>query len=142
MLIFVFVKRMAILVTAFLSLFLGGRVGFSVAFSQTDKDTSLSASISDSITDDSPAALGREMSFMSVGGNAFSGNTTGFSGSVRLTQSGRRINPSTKTTFRLVKAGKVVDGRSFLQRGISLSQLLPDLFSSNRQLHLMGILRL
>ena len=131
---------MAILVIAFLSLFLGGRVGCSVAFSQTDKD--LSASISDSITDDSPAAIGREMSFMSVGGNAVSCNTTGFSGSVRLTQTGRRVNPSTKTTFRLVKAGKVVDGRSPLQRGISLSQLLPDLFSSSRQLHLMGILRL
>lgn len=142
MLIFVFVKRMAILVIAFLSFFLSGREGFSAAISQTDNTPSVSASISDSITKDSPAALGRVMSFMAVGGNAFSGNTTSFSGSIRLTQTGRRINPSTKTTFRLIKDGKVMDGRSPFQRGVSLLQSLPDLFSFNQNLHLMGILRL
>lgn len=142
MLIFVFVKRMAILVIAFLSLFLSGREGFSAAISQTDKTPSVSASISDSITKDSPVALGRERSFMAVGGNAFSGNTTSFSGSICLTQTGRRINPSTKTTFRLIKDGKVMDGRSPYQRGVSLLQSHPDLFSFNQHLHLMGILRL
>ena len=133
---------MAILVITFLSLFLSGRDGFSLAISQTYKDPSLSASISDTFTKDSPVAFGREMFFMSMGGNAFSGNTNSFSGSIRLTQTGRRINPSTKTTFRLIKAGKVMDGRSPFQRGVSLLQLLPDLFSFNQHLHLIGILRL
>ena len=133
---------MAILVITLLSLFLSGRDGFSTVISQTDKGSSLSASISDAFTKDSPAAFGREMSFVAVCGSAFSGNTTSFSGSIRLTQTGRRINPSTKTTFRLVKAGKVIDGRSPFQRGVSLFQLLPDLFSFNQHLHLMGILRL
>ena len=104
MLIFVFVKRMAIFVIAFLSLFLSGREGFSQADSQN---------ISDSITKDSPADFGREMSFISVCGEAFSGNPTSFSGSIRLTQTGRRINPSTKTTFRLIRSGKVIDTHNF-----------------------------
>lgn len=142
MLIFVFVKRMAILVIVFLSLLLSGRESFSAAISQTDWSYGMSTSVSDSITKDRPVSFGRDISFLPVGGNAFSGNTTSFSGSIRLTQTGRRINPSTKTTFRLIKAGKVMDGRSPFQRGVSLLQLLPDLFSFNQHLHLIGILRL
>lgn len=133
---------MAIFVITFLSLFLSGRQGISAVIDKTDRNSFLSASISDSITKDSPVTFGREMFFMSVGGNAFSGNTSGFSGSVRLTQTGRRVNPSTRTNFKLIKAGKVIDGRGCFLRGFSLFQPLPDLYSFNRHLHLFGILRL
>ena len=82
------------------------------------------------------------MCIVAVGGNAFSGNTTSHGSSVRLSQTGRRINPSTKTTFRLIKAGKVIDGRGYVFRGFSVFRLPPDCFSFNQFLHLMGILRL
>lgn len=82
------------------------------------------------------------MCFAMAGGNAFSGNTTSHGSSVRLSQTGRRINPSTKTSFKIIKAGKVIDGRGYVFRGFSVFRLVPDLFSFNQHLHLMGILRL
>lgn len=82
------------------------------------------------------------MCFAMAGGNAFSGNTTSHGGSVRLSQTGRRINPSTKTSFKIIKVGKVIDGRGYVFRGFSVFRLVPDLFSFNQHLHLMGILRL
>ena len=75
-------------------------------------------------------------------GNAFSGNSTGHGGTIRLPRAGRRINPSAKTSFRFLKTGKVLDGRGRFLRGISLFRPLPGLFLYNRHLHLMGILRL
>ena len=135
-------KRLAVILIALLSFFLNGQRESSAVISQDEWGTDVSVNTTDFITKDSPITFCRDMSFMPMSGNAFSGNTTSFSGSIRLTQTGRRINPSTKTTFRLVKAGKVIDGRSPFQRGVSLFQLLPDLFSFNQHLHLMGILRL
>lgn len=92
--------------------------------------------------DASVPVMGREMCFVAFGGNAFSGSDTSHTGSIRLTQTGRRVNPSTKTTFKLIKSGKVMDGRGSFLTGVSLFQPLPDLFSFNQQLYLMGVLRL
>jgi hypothetical protein len=136
------VKRFAVILITFLSLLLSGRdVSAAVSF-QTETKVCLSATFSDTICKDSKATLGREMCIIAYGGNAFSGNTTSHGSSVRLSQTCRRIHSSTKTTFKLVKAGKVMDGRGCFLRGFSLFQPLPDNFSFNQHLHLMGILRL
>lgn len=135
-------KRIAVILITFLSLLLSGRdVSAAVSF-RAEPGTSLSAQINDSISKGFPASLGREMCFAMAGGNAFSGNTTSHGGSVRLSQTGRRINPSTKTSFKIIKVGKVIDGRGYVFRGFSVFRLVPDLFSFNQHLHLRGILRL
>lgn len=135
-------KRFAVILITLLSLLLSGRdVSAAVSF-QTETGASLSAPTSESICKDAQSTLGREMCFMAYGGNAFSGNTTSHGSSIRLTQTGRRIHSTTKTTFKLIKGGKVMDGRGCFLRGFSLFQPLPGLFLFNQHLQLMGVLRL
>ena len=132
--IFAFVKRLAVILTFFLSLLLGGR---EVRAAVVTAGSGESAQISQTVWD-THAAPG----LMAAGSNAFSGNSTSHGGSIRLPRAGRRVNPSAKTSFRLLKAGKVLDGRGRFLRGISLFRPLPGLFLYNRHLLLMGILRL
>lgn len=49
----------------------------------------------------------------SARGVSFSGETNSFTPTVRTLNSGRRVQPSSKTSFRVVKAGKVVDRQTF-----------------------------
>ena len=51
----------------------------------------------------------REICITSAQGYTFAGNNSTNSVSVRLTQSVRRINQPVRSTFRIVKGGKVID---------------------------------
>lgn len=51
----------------------------------------------------------REICITAAQGYTFSGNNSTSSVSVRITQSGRRIHQPVRSTFRIVKGGKVVD---------------------------------
>ena len=135
-------KRLSVILITFLSLFLGGVEIYAVDFLHDQTDAFIIAKLSGTINAGSQSTLGREMCLLAVGGNAFAGNTTSQGSSIRPTQAGRRSNPSTKTSFKIVKAGKVIDGRGYVFRGFSVFRLSPDYFSFNRHLHLMGILRL
>ena len=128
-------KRLAIILISLLLLILGGR---GVA----DTGVSVSAQAADSICEETAPIMGREMCLMAMGGNAISGNTTSQGSSIRLTQTGRRVQPSTKTSVKLIKAGTVMDGRGSFLRGVSILQPLPGLFLFNWHLHLFGVLRL
>lgn len=141
-LIFVFVKPLAVILIIFLSLFLSGR-GISAAdYLPEETSAVITANKSGTINAYSRATPGREMCLAAVGGNAFSGNATCQGSSIRPTQTGRRVNPTTKTTFRLIKAGKVLEIRGTTHQGTPLFQSHPDKFLFNQYLHLMGILRL
>lgn len=58
-------------------------------------------------------ALNRDICITSAQGWAFSGSENGNPVSVRSSQTGRRTSPSTKTTTRLVRTGKVIDTHNF-----------------------------
>lgn len=51
----------------------------------------------------------REICITSAQGSTFAGNNSTNSVSVRLTQSLRRLNQPVRSTFRIVKGGKVID---------------------------------
>ena len=135
-------KRLSVILITFLSLFMGGIEIYAVDFLHDQAGAFTIAKRSGTINAASQSTLGREMCLLAVGGNAFAGNTTSQGSSIRPTQAGRRINPSTKTSFKIIKSGKVIDGRAYVFRGFSVFRLPPDYFSFNQLLYLMGILRL
>lgn len=51
----------------------------------------------------------RDICITAAQGYSFAGNNSSNSVSVRTTQTGRRTSPQTKSSFRIVKSGKVID---------------------------------
>ncbi|MBQ9583095.1 MAG: hypothetical protein IJR25_02055 [Bacteroidales bacterium] len=64
-------------------------------------------------SDGTQTSLGKEMCITGAVGNTFSGNSNSHFSSIRVNQTGRRINPSPKTTSRLVRTGKIIDTHNF-----------------------------
>ena len=65
----------------------------------------------------------------------FSGEDNTVSPSVRSTNSARRIQPSTKSAFRLVKAGKTIDRQHFRTFLTTLGQFQSGIHSTSRYIH-------
>ena len=57
-------------------------------------------------------ALNRDICITSAQGSSFSGNNNTNSVSIRNSNTGRRTSPQTKSTFRIVKSGKVIDNNN------------------------------
>ena len=66
---------------------------------------------------------------------AFSGDGNNFTPSVRSTNSGRRVQPSTKSAFRLIKAGKVFDRNNFSTFQAAILQFQSGIRSNSRYIH-------
>lgn len=56
---------------------------------------------------------------------------------VRSSNSGRRIQPSTKFPFRIIKAGKVVDRTNYYTFRISILQFQSGIFSASRYIYVI-----
>ena len=84
----------------------------AVASLHIEAGTCLSARINDSIGKD-PASPNKEICFAASDHHVISGDTVSHSNSIRLPQTGKRINPSTKTASRIIKAGRIIDTKNY-----------------------------
>lgn len=104
-------KWMLLILSLILSLSGGGRseaVGEAPA-----QDTPCSVSDAPSSDQSPDYAPNRDICLTSAQGYSFTGNDSTNSVSVRNSNTGRRTSPQTKSTFRMVKSGKVVDNNLF-----------------------------
>lgn len=65
----------------------------------------------------------------------YTGENNSLSSSVRSTNSGRRVQPSGKAPFRVIKDGKVIDRHNSLAFRTELKQFPSGIHSSNRYIH-------
>ena len=107
---FAMMKFLTLILSLFLSLFSGGRVN-SVSEEQLDGNRySVSERSSSEKTIDH--SINRDICITAAQGYSFTGNNSTNSVSVRTTNAGRRTSPQTKSTFRVIKSGKVVDNNN------------------------------
>lgn len=65
----------------------------------------------------------------------YTGENNSVTSSVRSTNSGRRIQPSGKAPFRVIKDGKVIDRRNFYTFQTDLKQFPSGIHSTNRYIY-------
>ena len=100
-------KTLLLILSLLLSLFSGGRNKADAVVSSDEGTYCVAeASPSDSKADYS---LNRDLCLTAAQGQTFAGDGSSNSVSVRTTHSGRRTSPQTRSTFRLVKGGKIID---------------------------------
>ena len=66
---------------------------------------------------------------------SYSGDGNSFSPSVRSNNAGRRVQPSSKSTFRIIKAGKVLDRNNFYAFRAVILQFQSGIHSNSRYIH-------
>lgn len=66
---------------------------------------------------------------------SFSGDGSGFAPSLRSTSSGRRVQPSSKSGFRIIKAGRVFDRNNFYTFQTDIFQFQSGIRSNSRYIH-------
>ncbi len=65
----------------------------------------------------------------------YSGDNNSVTPSVRTTNSGRRVQPSGKAPFRIIKDGKVIDRHNFYTFQTELKQFPSGIHSTDRYIH-------
>ena len=101
------VKPFVLILSFLLSLFFGVRT--EVESSRFLSDGQCNISESPSTEHIADYTHNRDICITAAQGYTFAGNNSTNSVSVRTSQSGRRINPQVRSTFRIVKGGKVID---------------------------------
>ena len=66
---------------------------------------------------------------------SFSGGGSSFAPSMRSTSSGRRVQPSSKSGFRIIKAGRVFDRNNFYTFQTDILQFQSGIRSNSRYIH-------
>lgn len=89
----------------------------------TDKDTT------DKKTDFNDAAI------LQVRTETFSGNGCSFASSLQSTRSGRRVQPSTKSAYRVIKDGKVLDINNFYTLRAFVIQFRSGIHTNSRYIY-------
>ena len=76
-----------------------------------------------------------DLAILPVRPASYSGDGNSFAPSFRTSNSGRRVQPSTKSAFRLIKAGKVFDRNNFHAFRAVILQFQSGLRSNSRYIH-------
>ena len=76
-----------------------------------------------------------DVAILPVRTSTFSGDSNSIAPSFRSTNSGRRIQPSTKSAFRLIKSGKVFDRNNFHTFQTDLLQFQSGIRSNSRYIY-------
>ena len=110
MCIFAMMKCFVLILSLLLSLFSGGKPDNVSGVSSAESRYSVSErSSSENAVDHT---INRDICITAAQGYSFTGNNSTNSVSVRTTNTGRRPSPQTKSTFRVVKSGKVIDNNN------------------------------
>lgn len=103
-------KRLAVILITLLALLNGcGRELSATSSLRMETGIGWTAQYAKIIAENSPVSQGREIYLAPVTGNICPGDTISQSVSLRLTQTGKRVNPSAKTSSRIIKAGRITD---------------------------------
>ena len=100
-------KHLALILSILLSFLSGGRTDVLDKSSQNEGQCSVSESSSTDKTTD--CTQNREICITAAQGYSFAGGSNTHSVSIRVTQSGRRTSPQVRSTFRIIKGGKIID---------------------------------
>jgi hypothetical protein len=102
------VKTLLLILSLVLSLFSGGKHQAEAVIAADEKSYCVPAEASSSDTK-ADCSLNRDLCITAAQGLAFAGDGGSNSVSVRTSSTGRRISPQTRSTFRIIKGGKVID---------------------------------
>ena len=100
-------RPLALIIAFLLSFLTGGRTEISNASDQNRGPCSVSESQSPQKAAD--YTLNRDLCITAAQGYSFAGGESTNSVLVRVSQSGRRTSPQVRSSFRMVKGGKVID---------------------------------
>ena len=100
-------KAFGLILSFFLSLLFGGKADDVVSEPGADGQYSIAEAPSKDNTAD--LTRNREICITAAQGYSFAGGDSTHSVSVRINSGGRRITPQTKSSFRVIKGGKVID---------------------------------
>jgi hypothetical protein len=99
--------KLVTLILSFLLFFLSGGRAEVVTSSQKSGQYSVSEGQSTNKTSD--YTQNRELCITAAQGYTFAGGGNSNSVSIRVTQSGKRTSPQVRSTFRIIKGGKIID---------------------------------
>lgn len=100
-------RTLLLILSFLLSLFSGGKdKADTVVLSDEGSYCVSEASSSDTKADYS---LNRDLCITAAQGHSFAGDGSSNSVSVRTSNTGRRTSPQTRSTFRIIKGGKIID---------------------------------
>lgn len=126
-------RGIAIILSVFLSFIFGeGRVSDACARNLQHSDTVIECSDKDAT--DKTVDI-NDVALLPVRTATFSGDGTSFAPSVRSTNSGKRVQSSYKSSFRVIKAGKVFDRNIFHTFRADILQFQSGIRSNSRYIH-------
>lgn len=77
----------------------------------------------------------KDLAILPVRAASYSGDGSGSAPSVRSTNSGRRVQSSTRSAFRVIKAGKVFDRINLNRFREAILQFPSGIYSNSRYIH-------
>ena len=101
------VKQVVLILSFLLSLFSGGRT--EEVSGGSSQDVLYAVTEDQSHENTAGYAQNKELCITAAQGYSFSGDSNPNSVSIRVTQSGRRTQSQVRSTFRIIKGGKVID---------------------------------
>ena len=107
---FALMKILTLILSLLLSLFSGDKAGRVSDVQEAVGQCSISERSSSEKTVDH--SLNRDICITAAQGYSFTGSNSTNSVSARTSNTGRRTSPQTKSTFRVVKSGKVIDNNN------------------------------
>ena len=122
-------KALALILSLLLSFLFGGDKGGSAVQDGTSSELIVEKPYSDVQGEN---FSNREMCLTAASGYSFAGNDSTSTPSVRTTTARRRVNQNLRSSFRMVKAGKVVDNNSLFPSSAPSRIVLSGLFDSGR----------
>lgn len=76
-----------------------------------------------------------DLAILPAGTASYSGGGSNFAPSVRSSNSGRRVQPSSKSTFRIIRAGKLFDRNNLYAFQALILQFKSGMHSNSRYIH-------
>ena len=126
-------KSFVLIFTALLSFFFGGNRANNVC-DRSLQHTDAVVQCSDNDASGKKADF-NDVAILPIRTVSYSGNGDSFAPSFRSTNSGRRVQPSYKSSFRVIKTGRVFDRNNFYTFQTDLKQFSSGIHSTNRYIH-------
>lgn len=126
-------KSLVLIFTTLLSFIFGGDRAFDVCDRSLDCTDAVVQCTDQDATD--KKADFDDVAILPVRTVTFSGDGNGFAPLFRPTNSGRRVQPSTKSAFRVIKAGKVFDRNNFYTFRTVILQFQSGIRSNSRYIY-------
>lgn len=126
--------RSIVIILSVLLSFIFGEGRLNIASERSSYNTGAVLQCTDDDAADSKADF-NDVALLPVRTATFSGDGYSFAPSLRSTNSGRRVQPSSKSGFRVIKSGKVFDRNNFYTFQTVILQFQSGIRSNSRYIH-------